>query len=70
MYKRADSAYVILTSCNKSTTGNFFIDDEVLASVGITNLDKYKVNPNISEKSLMPDYFCWLLVIKLKIYLI
>jgi citronellol/citronellal dehydrogenase len=31
----ADSAYVILTSESKETTGNFFVDDEVLASVGV-----------------------------------
>ena len=31
----ADSAYIILTSDSKSTTGNFFVDDEVLASVGV-----------------------------------
>ena len=30
----ADSAYIILTSNKNVTTGKFFIDDEVLASVG------------------------------------
>lgn len=34
----ADSAYVILTSKSANTTGKFFIDDEVLASVGVTDL--------------------------------
>ena len=53
----SDSAYIILTSVSKSTTGNFFIDDEVLASVGITNLCKYKVDPSIAEKDLAPDFF-------------
>jgi citronellol/citronellal dehydrogenase len=47
-----------LTSDNKTTTGNFFIDDEVLASVGVVHLEKYNVNMNIKEKDLMPDYFC------------
>ena len=56
---RADAAYVILTSDKNSTTGNFFIDDEVLASIGVVDLDKYKVSPSINEKELMPDYFCW-----------
>ena len=46
----ADSAYEILTSCNKKTTGNFFIDDEVLASVGVTDLSQYKINPDMDEK--------------------
>ena len=40
---------------------NFFIDDEVevLASVGITNLCKYKVDAGIAEKDLAPDFFVW-----------
>ncbi|MSO33547.1 MAG: NAD(P)-dependent oxidoreductase [Candidatus Nanopelagicaceae bacterium] len=49
----ADSAYVILTETGKS--GNFFIDDEVLASVGITDLDKYSVVPGTTEFLL--DFF-------------
>jgi len=36
-------------------TGNFFIDDEVLASVGITDLDKYSVVPGTTEFLL--DFF-------------
>ncbi len=54
----ADAAHVILTSNSRKTTGQFFLDDEVLASVGVTNLDKYKVSKDIDDKSLMPDYFC------------
>lgn len=53
----ADAAYVILTSKSRTTTGQFFIDDEVLASVGITNLDKYKISKDIDEKGFIPDYF-------------
>lgn len=49
----ADSAYVILTGTGKS--GNFFIDDEVLASVGITDLEKYSVVPGTTEFLL--DFF-------------
>ncbi|GAB4582382.1 SDR family oxidoreductase [Nocardia sp. IFM 10818] len=41
----ADAAYLVLTSPGKDTTGNFFIDDEVLAAHGITDLDKYRVTP-------------------------
>jgi citronellol/citronellal dehydrogenase len=44
---------VILTGTGK--TGNFFIDDEVLASVGITDLDKYSVVPGTTEFLL--DFF-------------
>ena len=54
----SDSAYVILTSKSTSTNGNYFIDDEVLASVGVTDLTKYKCDPNNSEKDLFPDYMC------------
>ena len=43
----SDSAHVILTGTGK--TGNFFIDDEVLASEGITDLDKYAVVPGTKE---------------------
>lgn len=49
----SDSAHVILTGPGK--TGNFFIDDEVLASVGITDLDKYSVVPGTTEFLL--DFF-------------
>lgn len=37
----ADAAHVILTRDPRSCTGNFFIDDEVLASEGVTDLSKY-----------------------------
>lgn len=45
----ADSAYVILTSNSKITNDQFFIDDEVLAAVGVNDLQKYKVNPNLKD---------------------
>ncbi len=50
----ADAAYVIFNRPAKETTGNFFIDDEVLASAGKTNLDEYAVDPS---QKLMPDFF-------------
>jgi citronellol/citronellal dehydrogenase len=45
----SDSAYIILNRSGKECTGNFFIDDEVLASEGITDLDKYAVVPGTKE---------------------
>ncbi len=39
----ADAAWHILTRSSRSTTGNFFIDDEVLAAAGITDLSRYAV---------------------------
>ena len=50
----ADAAYFILQMNSKETTGNFFIDDEVLAKNGITDLGKYAVTPG---GELMEDLF-------------
>ncbi|MDT8449705.1 MAG: NAD(P)-dependent oxidoreductase [Wenzhouxiangellaceae bacterium] len=41
----ADAAHWILTRPAGETTGNFFIDDEVLAKAGVTDLDSYAVEP-------------------------
>ena len=51
----ADTAYIILNRDAKTTTGNFFVDDEVLASEGITNLEKYSVKPGTTDFLL--DFF-------------
>ena len=51
----ADAAYFILTSDARETTGNFFIDDEVLAGHGVTDLDKYSVKPGTTD--FLPDFF-------------
>ena len=51
----ADAAYVILNRTSKDCTGNFFVDDEVLASVGVTNLEKYSVVPGTTDFLL--DFF-------------
>jgi hypothetical protein len=40
----SDAAYFILTSPG-SNSGNFFIDDELLAAHGVTDLDRYSVKP-------------------------
>ena len=45
----SDSAHIILNRPGKDCSGNFFIDDEVLASEGITDLDKYAVVPGTKE---------------------
>ncbi len=41
----ADAAYHILSKHSSECTGNTFIDDEVLAKEGITDLEKYSVVP-------------------------
>jgi citronellol/citronellal dehydrogenase len=51
----ADTAYIILNRDAKTTTGNFFVDDEVLASEGITDLEKYSVKPGTTDFLL--DFF-------------
>ncbi|MBV8756145.1 MAG: NAD(P)-dependent oxidoreductase [Deltaproteobacteria bacterium] len=50
----ADAAYVIFNRPSRECTGNFFIDDEVLASAGKTDLSEYAVDPT---QQLMPDFF-------------
>ena len=51
----ADAAYQILLADAKTTTGNFFIDEEVLKEAGVTDLGKYSVVTGSRE--LMPDLF-------------
>jgi citronellol/citronellal dehydrogenase len=41
----ADAAYYILSRPSSECTGNSFIDEQVLASQGITDLEKYSVTP-------------------------
>ncbi len=53
----ADAAHVILTKDSREYTGNFCIDDEVMESVGVTDLKKYQVNPELSIDQLAPDFF-------------
>lgn len=50
----ADAAFHILKRDSKECNGNFFIDDEVMHSAGITDLSSYAVDPS---KQLMPDFF-------------
>jgi citronellol/citronellal dehydrogenase len=51
----SDTAYIILNRDSKTTTGNFFVDDEVLVSEGITDLEKYSVKPGTTDFLL--DFF-------------
>jgi citronellol/citronellal dehydrogenase len=50
----ADAAYAILIRDSKTCTGNFFIDEEVLATEGVKNFEKYRVNP---DKTLTTDLY-------------
>jgi len=50
----ADAAHIILTRDAKTTTGNFFIDDQVLAAEGVNDLTAYAVAPG---EPLLLDFF-------------
>lgn len=50
----ADTAHWILTQPSKDVTGNFFIDEDVLEKMGVTELDQYAVKPG---EELLPDLF-------------
>jgi citronellol/citronellal dehydrogenase len=49
-----DAAHVILSRDSRDFSGNFCIDDEVLAAAGVTDLERYAVDP---QAELMPDFF-------------
>ena len=50
----ADAAFNILSKPSATCTGNFFIDEEVFKKEGITDFEKYAVDP---AQKLMKDIF-------------
>ena len=50
----ADAAYIILTKPAAEFTGNFCIDDTLLAEHGVTDFDQYRVD---ASADLQLDYF-------------
>lgn len=50
----ADAARYILTQDSRATTGNFFIDEEVLAQAGVSDLSGYAMTPG---ETLQKDLF-------------
>ena len=48
----ADAAYAIFNRNSRECTGNFFVDEELLASEGVTDLSKYGATDD-----LVPDLF-------------
>lgn len=50
----ADAAHLILTQPAREYTGNFCIDDTLLAEHGVTDFDRYRVDPT---QDLQPDFF-------------
>ena len=53
----ADAAHIILTRNSREHTGNFYVDDEVLAAEGITDLNGYQVDTALDISELAPDFF-------------
>ena len=51
----ADAAHAVLTRDARTATGRFYIDDEVLAEEGVTDLSGYAVVPGTTE--FVPDLF-------------
>jgi len=51
----ADAAYAIFNRDARRHTGNFYIDEEVLAAEGVKDLDRYAVVPG--TKKFIPDLF-------------
>jgi citronellol/citronellal dehydrogenase len=51
----ADAACAILNRDSRKHTGNFYLDEEVLAAEGVTDLGKYAVLPG--NNKFLPDLF-------------
>ena len=51
----ADAAWFVLTSDARTTSGNFFIDDTLLAAHGVSDLERYSVKPG--TKDFVLDFF-------------
>ncbi len=52
----ADAAHAILCSDSKTTSGRFFIDEDVLRAFGVKDFDQYAVN---AGRPLMKDLFLY-----------
>jgi citronellol/citronellal dehydrogenase len=50
----ADAAYGIFAKPAKSFSGNFLLDDSFLATEGVSDFDRYRVDPT---RPLQPDFF-------------
>ena len=50
----ADAAHAVLTRPSRDCSGNFFIDEEVLRSEGVSDFTRYSVAP---DRPLAPDFF-------------
>lgn len=53
----AEAAHIILTNSSKSVTGQFFLDEDVLKSVGQNDFSKFKVSQSTKDQDLMLNMF-------------
>lgn len=50
----ADAAFEIVTKDSQSTSGNYFVDEEVLKAAGVSDFEKYNMTKGVTP---MPDLF-------------
>jgi citronellol/citronellal dehydrogenase len=50
----ADAAHAIVTSDSRKTSGNFFLDEDILRTQGVTDFSRYAITPGAQ---LAPDLF-------------
>jgi citronellol/citronellal dehydrogenase len=50
----ADAAYAVVNKPAREFTGRFLIDDSFLAEEGVTDFERYRVDPSVP---LAPDFF-------------
>jgi citronellol/citronellal dehydrogenase len=50
----SDAAHAILTSDSRTTTGNFFLDEDLLRERGVTDFEQYAM---VKGAPLLPDFF-------------
>jgi len=53
----ADATIAILTSDSRQVTGNFFVDEPILRSLGVNDFSKYAVIPGTKDENLVEDFF-------------
>ncbi len=53
----ADAAYEIFTRSSRDCTGNFFIDEDLLRSAGVSDFSGYAVTPGMADSELQADFF-------------
>ncbi|EKF74469.1 short chain dehydrogenase [Alcanivorax hongdengensis A-11-3] len=53
----ADAAHAILCQDKQACSGNFFIDEEVLRNTGVQDFSGYRVDADLDDSQLLPDFF-------------